>query len=128
MAIVNKPKVNGVYFAYDNHLKISSRSSTSGHMVIVTSINKKKGTANVKTITSLEDYDSTNRRWKYRLHKIDDIKNGNILAIPINEFKTSKFSGIHHDTKTIKLNQLHYKSRSNTTRFPKRYAKLIHRK
>ena len=128
IAIVNKPKVNGVYFAFDNHLKVGNCSSTDGHVVIVTSINKKNNTARVKTVTSLEDYDSRSRRWRYRLGRIDDVKNGNILPIPIREFGTRKFSGVDHNTRTVKLNQLHYKSSTNHTRFPKRYEKLIHRK
>ena len=128
ISVVNRPKVNGVYFAYDNHLKIGNRSSTDGHLVIVTSINRKKNTARVKTVTSLEDYDSRTRRWRYRLGRLDDVKNGKLLPIPIREFGTSKFSAVDHNTRVVKLNQLHYKSPYNHTRFPNRYEKLIHRK
>lgn len=128
MAIVRNPKVNGVYFAYDNHLKVGSRSSTNGHQVIVTSINKKSKTANVKTITSLEDYDRRNHRWVFRQNKLNDVKKGNILVIPMNQIKTNHLSGVHHNTRKIKLNQLHYKNRKSRTKYPKRYSKLIHRK
>lgn len=121
-------KINGVYYAYDNHLKVGNKSPKSGHTILVTSINKKRKTARVKTITILGKYDSNKQKWIYKYDKIDDVCKGNILAIPINQLKSKNFSGIHHNSRTIKLDQIHYKNRTNKTIFPKRYSKLIHKK
>ena len=128
MTIVRKPKVNGIYFAYDNHLKIAGKSFTKGHTIIVISINKKSKTARVKTIPTLGEYDAKKQKWLYRYNKIDDVRKGYILAIPINQLKSKNFSGVCHNIRTIKLNQIHYKNQSNRIKFPRRYLKLIHRK
>jgi len=128
MKKVEKPKVNGVYFAFDDALKVANNSPKSGHTIIVTSINKKRKTANVKTITTIGKYDDEKKSWFYNFSKVDELRKGNILAIPYKELKAKNFSGIHHDSRTIKLDQIYYKTRNNTTRFPARYSKLIHRK
>lgn len=125
MAIVNNPKINGVYYVHDNHLKIADCSPKKGHTVIITSINKSKRTARVKTITSIINKKHPN---KFNDNKLLDVSNGNLLVIPIRELRSKHLSAVNHNTRTIKLNQLHYKSSSNNIRFPKRYAKLIHRK
>lgn len=126
MSIVKNPKINGVYFAYDSNLKVANKSPNNGHTIIVTSINKKRKTANVKTITTLGKYDNAKQKWIYRYDKIDEVRKGNILAIPVNQLKSKNFSGVHHNSRTIKLNQIHYKN--NGILFPKRYSKLIHKK
>lgn len=109
MAIVKNPKVNGVYFAYDNDLKIANNSPTSGHTIIVTSINKKRKTARVKTITTLGEYSKKKKKWIYNFDKIDEVRKGNILAIPYKKLKAKNFSGVHHNSRTIKLNQIYHK-------------------
>ncbi len=124
--VVKKPKVNGVYQVSDKDLRINGNNPDSQHNVIVTSIDKKRKTARVKTITSLEK--RRNGLWYFTNHKLYDVRNGKILVIPKNQLKSSRLSGINHDSKIVSLNQLHYKNPNDKTRFPKRYADLIHRK
>lgn len=122
---VKKPKVNGVYQAYDVDLKINL-NNPSQHDVIVTSIDTKRKIARVKTITSLEK--RINGFWKFKNKKLYDVRNGNIIVIPKNQLKSSKLSGINHNSRTIKLSKLYYKEPNDKTIFPKRYSKLIHKK
>ena len=124
--IVNKPKVNGVYQASDADLKIHTCDANEQHNVIVVSINKKRKTARVKTITSLEK--RINNEYKFKNHKLSDVKNGNILLIPRTQMRSKLLSGINHHGITISLNKLHYKDPGDRTRFPMRYQKLIRRK
>ena len=59
--VVKRVKINGVYQVHNDDLKISTNHGYK-HDVIVTSINKKRKSARVKTITSLE------RRHKNKWH------------------------------------------------------------
>ena len=124
--IVTNPKVCGVCQVNDRILKIHNQNPNEQHNVIVTSINKKRGTARVKTITSLEKRIGNNYRFKN--HKLSDVKNGNIVVIPRSQFNTRFLSGINHNGITVPLNKLHYKNVNDRTVFPKRYSKLIFRK
>ena len=80
----------------------------------------------MKTITSLEV--RKNDRWHFINGKLNDVKKGNILLIPNTQLHSFHLSGINHNTKIIPLNKIHYKEKGDSTRFPRRYAKLIHRK
>lgn len=122
------PQVDGIYFATNYALKIGNKLPTNGHSIIVTSIDKQKKTARVKTITSLEDYDRKRKKWFFRNSTLDDVRKGNILVIPQSQLKSSHLSGVHHSTKTISWDEIRPKSKKNQTRFPTRYKKLIHRK
>ena len=122
---VKKPKINGVYQAYDKDLKINLNNPKQ-HNVIVLSINDKTNTARVKTITSLER--KKVGKWFFKNGKLDDVKDGNILVIPKKIFRTKKLSGINHDIITISLNKLYYKEQTDNTYVPKRYINLIRRK
>lgn len=124
--IVTNPKVNGVYQVSDRDLRINGNNPNSQHNVIVTSIDKKRKIARVKTITSLEKRD--NGRYRFKNNKLYDVRNGNILVIPKNQLKSSRLSGINHNSKVVKLDKIHYKNDNDRTIFPKRYIKLIHRK
>lgn len=128
------PKVNGVYQAHDTDLKIHLDNPTQ-HDVIVTSINKKKNTARVKTITSLETTivkddgkGNKTRRRVFTNSKLRDVRIGNILPIPKRQLHSKHYSGINHNGITISLNKLYYKEPNDRTKFPNRYADLIHRK
>lgn len=124
-SIVRRPKVNGVYQAYDVDLRINL-NNPSQHDVIVTSIDKKRKTARVKTITSLEK--RNNGQYRFKNNKLYDVRNGKILVVPRNQLKSSRLSGINHNSKIISLSKLHYKEPNDRTIFPKRYSKLIHKK
>ena len=123
--VVKNVKVNGVYQALNDDLKIKTNHGVK-HDIIVCSINRKRKTARVKTITSLES--QKNGKWRFINGKLNDVKKGNILLIPNTQLHSSHLSGINHSTKIIPLNKIHYKEKGDSTRFPKRYAKLIHRK
>lgn len=123
--VVKNVKVNGVYQASNDDLKIKTNHGVK-HDIIVCSINKKRKTARVKTITSLEV--RKNDRWHFINGKLNDVKKGNILLIPNTQLHSFHLSGINHNTKIIPLNKIHYKEKGDSTRFPRRYAKLIHRK
>ena len=122
---VDKPKVNGVYQAYDVDLKINLNNPLQ-HNVIITSINKKRKSARVKTITSLEK--KVGNQYRFKNRKLSDVKRGNILVIPRSQLKSKYLSGINHNGITISLNKLYYKEPNDRTCFPNRYHKLIHRK
>lgn len=122
---VKNPKVNGVYQVSDKDLKIN-KNNPKQHNVIVMSINKKRGTCNVKTITSLEDH--SDGKDYFRNGQLYNVRNGNILVVPKNQLMSKKLSGINHKIISIKLDKLHYKETKDKTRFPNRYYKLIHRK
>ena len=124
--VVRKPKVNGVYQVSDRDLRINGNNPNSQHNVIVTSIDKKRKTARVKTITSLEE--RRNGLWYFKNHKLFDVRNGRILIVPRNQLKSSRLSGINHNSKIVPLSKLHYKHPNDRTRYPKRYDSLIHRK
>lgn len=125
-SIVRKPKVNGVYQVSDEDLRIISNNPDCQHDVIITSIDKKRKRARVKTITSLERIKNNN--WYFKNGKLNSVKNGNILPIPINQLRSRHYSGINHNAKIVPLNKIHYKEAYDRTRFPKRYHNLIHRK
>ena len=128
---VRKVKIFGVYQANDKILRIHNRNPNEQHNIIVTSIKRKNKTARVKTITSLERLSTDrygNQRYTFMNHKLDDVRDGNILVIAQKLINTHHLSGINHRGITIKLNQIHYKEPNDNTRFPKRYKKLIIRK
>ena len=115
-----KPKVNGIYFAKNRDLGISRYG---GHGVIVTSINKKRKTCQVKTITSLVRPDNLS---EFKPEMVKKIEDGKILAIPNKSLHSPHLSGVYQKPITIPISKLG-KSSCNF-RYPKRYDKLIHRK
>lgn len=131
MTIVKKPKVNAVYSVSNNDLGIVTIHGVD-HNVVVTSINKKRGIAYVKTITSLENrvFDKYSKKYVYKFinKKLTDVRNGNILVVPKNVMRTQHLSGIVHDIKIVPLSKLNYKHSNDTTVFPNRYKQLIKRK
>ncbi len=123
--VVKNVKVNGVYQVSNSDLKIITNHGTK-HDVIVCSVNKKRKTARVKTITSLE---TRKNGISYFINgKLKDVKNGDILLVPANQLHSSHLSGINHNAKVVPLNKIYYKEPKDKTRFPKRYADLIKRK
>ena len=122
---VKNPKINGIYQVNDLDLKINVNNPKQ-HNVIVTSINKKRGICNVKTITSLED--RKKGKFYFRDGQLFNVRNGNILVIPKNQLGTKKLSGVNHQIITIKIDKLYYKEPNDKTRYPNRYHNLIHRK
>ena len=127
MPIVRNPKVNGIYYVYNRNLGIkdsNGRKLTSGgHSVIVTSINKKKGTARVKTITSVIQHNDTT---KFNNTKLSDVEKGNLLIIPNKKLGAIHLSAISHEGHTINLNNL--LTSTMGFKFPNRYKNLINRK
>lgn len=128
-AVVKRVKVNGIYQVSNRDLHIDTMHGLK-HDVIVCSINKKRKTARVKTITSLETNITRNgRRQKIFINnKLSDVRNGNILPIPKRQLKSRHYSGISHKSIIVPLSKIHYKEPNDRTRFPKRYESLIHRK
>lgn len=122
---VKKPKINGVYQAYDKDLKINLNNPNQ-HNVIVLSINNKTNTARVKTITSLEK--RYKKKMVFKNNKLNDVRNGNILVIPKKVFRTKKLSGVNHSIKKISLDKLYYKEPGDNTFISKRYVDLINKK
>lgn len=122
-----KVKVNGVYYANNKDLKLKYPSGTpikkGGHGVIITAINPKRKTAQVKTITSLIDKDHPSTFKRKMVEKIDS---GQILPIPKKDLNSKHLSGIVQKPITIPLSKLGKSSCS--FKYPKRYDKLIHRK
>lgn len=124
---IKKPKVDHIYYVSNEDLKIKKKDGTiipGGHDVIVLSVNKKRNTVRVKTITSLEH--ETDKGMRYDVKALNAAKRGQILPIPIKELNSPHYSGIDHRAKTVPISKLnaHYKK----YRFPRRYKKLIHRK
>lgn len=96
------------------------------HDVIVVSVNKRRKSCRVKTITSLEQTVTDrngNSFQAFKTYKLNDVRNGKIIVIPIKDINTHHLSGVHNDAKTIKINKL-YLSTSGT-KFPRRYRNII---
>ena len=96
-------KKNEIYYASNEDLKIRDSQGNiipGGHNVIVTSVNNKKGTCRVKTITSLEE--KVNGQWKFKQNKLRDVREGKILVVPKNQIRTHHLSGINHSSKSLK--------------------------
>lgn len=128
--VVKKVKVNGVYQVSNEDLHINTNHGFK-HDVIVCSINEKRKTARVKTITSLERniIDSQGiKRKTFNNSKLNEVRSGNILPIPRKQLKSRHYSGINHNAKIVPLKKIHYKNANDRTIFPKRYANLIKRK
>ena len=123
--VVKRVKINGVYQVHNDDLKISTNHGYK-HDVIVTSINKKRKSARVKTITSLERRHKN--KWFFTNGKLDDVRNGSILLIPKVQLKSAHLSGINHKSITVPLKKIHYKENNDHTIFPNRYKNLIHNK
>lgn len=127
MAIVKRPKVNGIYYVSNKDLRLKNKNGYSilrgGHSVIVTSIDKKRRLARVKTITSVVEHSDFT---KFNNRKLKDVADGNLLIIPIKMMNTKHLSAINHFGITIPLSKLQVSN--NDFRFPNRYKNLIHRK
>ena len=122
---------NYIRYALKNHIyradaqDLGLTNTIQPHDVIVLSVNKRRKTCKVKTITSLE-YQDNNGQWKFINSKLTDVRDGNILPIPKDQIRTHHLSGINHDSKIIKTNKLYF---TNTgTKFPRRYKHLIAKK
>lgn len=124
--IIN-PKVNEIYYVSNADLKIKNSKGAAipgGHNVIVTSVDTKRKTCRVKTITSLEH--KTTDGYRYDFQALNQAKAGKILPIPIKELNSKHYSGITQNPITIKISNLN-KSRIGM-KYPKKYDKLIHKK
>ncbi len=123
---------NYIRYALKNHIyradaqDLGLTNTTQPHDVIVLSVNKRRKTCKVKTITSLEYYSPRDRRWNFILGKLSDVRDGNILPIPKGQIRTRHLSGIDHRFKTIKTNKLYFTH--TRTIFPRRYKHLIYKK
>ncbi len=124
---IKRIKKNGIYYASNEDLKIRDSQGNiipGGHSVIVTSVNKQKGTCRIKTITSLEE--KRDGKIRFKPDKLKKVRDGDILVIPKKQLNSRHLSGVSHDSKTIKSSKL-TKSKSSM-KYPKRYDKLIHKK
>lgn len=124
--VVDHPKINGVYQVSDKDLKINGNNPDTQHDVVITSINRKRGTARVKTITSLEKRNRSS--WAFKNHKLEDVRNGDILIIPKNKLRSRVLSGINHNSIEVSLKKIHYKEPYDRTMVPNRYKGLVKRK
>lgn len=112
---------NKIYRADANDLGLTNTQKP--HDVIVISVNKRSKKCKVKTITSLER--PINGRMQFINRKLDDVRDGKIIPIPVKDINTHHLSGVNNDVKTIKINKLYL---SNTgTKFPRRYKYLINK-
>lgn len=117
-------KEGTLYYAKDRDLKIPHKGLNDGHSCIVLSINKKRKEARVKTITSLEH--KIKGEFVYDKKALNELKNGDILAIPKKDLNSKNFSAVHHNIRTIKIDKL--ERNFSKMKFPKRYKKLIYKK
>lgn len=118
---------NKIYRADANDLGLTHTNKP--HDVIVVSVNKRKNTCKVKTITSLERLSTDrngNQRYTFMNHKLDDVRDGNILVIPQKLINTHHLSGINHKELTIKTNKMYFTT--SGAKFPRRYKHLINKK
>ena len=118
---------NKIYRADANDLGLTHTNKP--HDVIVVSVNKRKKKCKVKTITSLEKEiidQYGNKRKAFMNHKLDDVRDGNILVIPQKLINTHHLSGINQKELTIKTNKMYLSTTG--TKFPRRYKHLINKK
>ena len=92
---------NKIYRADANDLGLTNTQKS--HDVIVISVNKRSKKCKVKTITSLER--PINGRMQFINRKLDDVRDGKIIPIPVKDINTHHLSGVNNDVKTIKINK-----------------------
>lgn len=114
--------LNGIYRADAKDLGL--KNTKKPHDVIVVSINARKKTCNVKTITSLEE--ECKGQMVFKNHKLSKVRNGEIIVIPRKNLNTKRLCGVYTKPITIKISKL-YLSTTGTT-FPRRYKHLIIKK
>ena len=118
---------NKIYRADANDLGLTHTNKL--HDVIVVSVNKRKKKCKVKTIIFLEKDiidQYGNKRKVFMNHKLDDVRDGNLLVIPQKLINTHHLSGINHKELTIKKNKMYLSTTG--TKFPRRYKHLINKK
>lgn len=98
------------------------------HDVIVLSINKRSKKCKVKTITSLEKTIIKNgvRKNVFKNNKLNDVKNGNIIVIPIKDINTHHLSGVNNKVFTVKTNKMYLSTTGS--KFPRRFKHIITKK
>ena len=122
------PKKDEIYYVSDKDLKINRRSKGFGHRVIITRVNKRTKKVTVKTITSLERYNSNSNSYELDNSKLDDLKNGNLVPIPKHMINSSHYSGINHREIEISFESLKEQKFKPFMIYPKRYKHLINKK
>ena len=118
---------NKIYRADAQDLGLTNTNKP--HDVIVLSINKRRKTCKVKTITSLErlsTYKNSNQKYTFMNDKLDVVRDGNILVIPQKLINTHHLSGINHKELTIKTNKMYLTT--SGAKFPRRFKHLINKK
>lgn len=95
-----------------------------GHSCVVTSVNRKRRTARVKTITSLEHLFNGVMKWDFK--SLSKARKGELLPIPKDALRSHHYSGIDHRAKTVRWTDIRQNTKSY--RYPMRYDKLIMRK
>lgn len=150
---LKKPKVCDIFnvknkdmkFTYDNGNPILK----GNHDVIVTNVNRIKGTCKVQTITSLtkpminDEILLQNKKIKsqqingapkivvkgqdvnhrFKEGMIEKLSNGKIILIPNSDLNSTRLCGVSKDARTIKINQL--SPAKYGKKFPNMYKKII---
>lgn len=110
---------NKIYRA--DAIDLGLTNTNKPHDVIVISVNKRRKKCKVKTITSLERM--INGKMRFLHSKLDDLRSGRIIAIPIKDINTNHLSGVNNDILTIKTNKMYLSTTG--TKFPRRYKYII---
>ena len=116
---------HGFYKATNHDLKIRNRYGklmAGSHHVVVMSKQSKKGFVKVKTITSLENV-KNDGTCSFHDGALKAVKDGEIIPIPLKDFKTDKFNGIYK--KPIWIHKSKLMKPERKYKYPKKYHSLI---
>lgn len=125
--------MNKVYNVKDCDMNIGT-SKNGSHSVVLTSIDRKKGTCIVNTISSLERYNKINKNGKTILQgtgklKKDycsEINSGSIIPIRSKDINSKLLTGIYTEPLLIDIISLCNDSRN--FKYPTAYEKVIRKK
>ena len=118
-------RVHGCYSALNSDLGIKDRTGklmNGEHDVFVMGKVNKYGYVKVKTITSLENIKQNGTR-TFHEGALEDVRNGIIIPIPLEQMNSLKLSGINRKPIWIHKSKLH--KSNNQYKYPSDYNSLI---
>lgn len=116
-----KVKKYECYHVHNADLGLDDAKMT--HECFVIKISKKNNKSKVVIITSLETYKAKTNQYSFKNWKLNDLKLGNIIPVPINQINTTFYSGIF--VKGIWVENGKIEKSNKNYKFPYKYKKLL---
>ena len=116
-----KIKLFNCYHVHNVDLGLEDIKMT--HECFVVKISKKLKKSKVVTITSLETYKPKANDFVFKNRKLNDLKCGNIIPIPLSEINTPLYSGIF--VKGIWVKNINIEKSNKNYKFPRKYKNIL---